>query len=75
MRVAWAKTSKFQGAVLTTYALLTGTITPFLIIASRATLGHIIGEHVTHTAVWAGLCGGAGSILSGFLVRIRFIAS
>jgi hypothetical protein len=75
MRLALMKVSKFEGTVLTTYALLTGAMTFLLVISSRATLGHVIGEGVVHTALWGGLCAGASSILSGFLVRVRLIAS
>jgi len=74
MRLAMVKASKFEGAVFITYALLTGAMTLLLIIASRATLGHLVGEGMVHTSLWTALCAGAGSLLSGFLVRLRLIA-
>jgi hypothetical protein len=73
MRLELLKAGRFGGPMLTIYALLTGAMTLILMVSSRATLGHVVGEGVTRTPFWGGLCGGAASVLARLPFRVRLI--
>ncbi len=71
MKLILAKRRNFVGATLGAYALLTGLLTPLMMLALKAILGPAVHQFNPHTSLWAGTGGFAASVLSGFLLRLR----